>query len=80
MIRFDIVADSGEPLTIQFEPAANELVLEPGDKITIEWPDWDGRTEGAFYYRAGKVVILEPSAKRGEWPRVWNSQGEEITY
>jgi hypothetical protein len=80
MIKFDVVADGDEPLEIQFEPAANTMVIEPGDQITIEWPDWDGRTAGAFYVKAGKLIILEPSAKLGEWPKVWNSRGEEITY
>ncbi|MFJ3926556.1 hypothetical protein [Streptomyces sp. NPDC090022] len=64
---------------IQFEPAANEVVLAPGDRITIEWPDWNGRTPGTFLHRPDRLIIGEPGVTSG-WTRVWNSAGEEITY
>jgi hypothetical protein len=65
---------------IQFEPAVNRIVLDPGKKITIEWPDWNGRTLGKFYFRPGELIIEAPSAKLGEGRKVWNDAGEEITY
>ena len=55
MIRFDVVAYGNGPLVIQFEPAANEMVLALGDRITIEWPDWDGGDAGPVFRRRRQV-------------------------
>ena len=35
--------------------------------------------QAQFFVEDGKLTIGEPSTKPGEWARVWNSQGEEIT-
>ncbi|MGW4379750.1 hypothetical protein [Kitasatospora sp. NPDC004531] len=83
MFRFKVAADGPDPLIVQFEPAANEMVVAPGDHITIEWPEsYPGHTGvGTFAYSPGWLTILEPNFLPGQcWARVWNSAGEEITY
>ncbi len=85
MFRFKVAADGPDPLVVRFEPLANEIVVDPGDYITVEWPECEpGPTGvGTFAWEAGRLTILEPNwlpVPARVWARTWNSLGEEITY
>lgn len=84
MFKFEVAADGTDPLIIRFEPLAWEVTLSPGDTITIEWPETYAGPGGVgtFAHGPGRLTILEPNflPNQGSWARVWNSDGEEITY
>lgn len=83
MIQFKVVADGPDLLVVRFEPLAWEVTLSPGDHILIEWPAFmpGASMAGMFCHAPGRLTIGEPNfTGQGNWARVWNSKGEEITY
>ncbi|MGA5823629.1 hypothetical protein ACPC54_37910 [Kitasatospora sp. NPDC094028] len=83
MVRFKVAADGPGALTVRFEPLAWEVVIEPGDHIVVEWPERrpGPAGTGTFCHEPGLLTILEPHFLPGRnWARVWDSNGEEITY
>jgi hypothetical protein len=82
MFKFEVAAEGPDPLIVQFEPMGNEMVVNAGDYITIDWPAFTpGPTMlGTFACGPGRLEIREPHFLPGHgWARVWNSSGEEIT-
>ncbi|MFV2118030.1 hypothetical protein ACE14D_06130 [Streptomyces sp. Act-28] len=70
-MRFVICAD--RRIVVAFEPTAAEYVLEPGNRVIVEW--FGGGDDGMVSMEAEDFVVAAPS---GGYTRAWDSSGMEI--
>jgi hypothetical protein len=84
VLHFKVANDGPDALVVHFEPLPWDVAIRPADHILIEWPESQpGPSMAAlFCHEPGRLMIGEPNflPGPGNYARVWNSAGEEITY
>ncbi|MFC8373043.1 hypothetical protein ACFUIT_34640 [Streptomyces sp. NPDC057239] len=72
-MKFRIIANDEDPLTVLFEPVAEEIEIFPGDYIVVEWV---GSGFGEICPENGYLMVGSPM---GGDMRAWRSDGREIS-
>jgi hypothetical protein len=73
IMKLIVTATQDRPLTVVFEPVAEEFTIPPGDHILVEWDAAEGPAE--ICPESDHLMIGSPM--KGTM-RAWRSDGTEI--